>query len=248
MDYPVLIFVSAVLLQWLAACLGSLASQRRQDITPEIRPDFSAVQGAILTLLGLIIGFSFSMATARYDLRRSYEAAEAGAIGTVDLRADLVPTANAAEIRRRLRRYTDLRIEFFRARREDEIQKIDAEAATLQRRMWELTVRPAIEQPNSVTALAVTGMSDLSTAEGNSQAALRSRIPMLAWGLLFIIAMFANGMLGYGARQMRPKLFFLLPLALGIAFLLVAEIDNPRQGIVHIVPRNLLRARASLGD
>ncbi len=47
---------------------------------------------------------------------------------------------------------------------------------------------------------------------------------------------------------MKPKLFLLLPLALGIAFLLVAEIDNPRQGIVHIVPRNLLRARASLGE
>ncbi len=121
---------------------GSLASQRRKDITPEIRPDFSAARARPLTLLGLIIGFSFSMATARYDLRRSYEAAEAAAIGTVDQRADLVPPANAVEIRRPLRRYTDLRIEFFRAGREDEIQKIDAEVATLQKRMWELASRP----------------------------------------------------------------------------------------------------------
>ena len=40
------------------------------------------MQAATLTLLGLIIGFSFSMAIGRYDLRRTYEEAEANAIGT----------------------------------------------------------------------------------------------------------------------------------------------------------------------
>ena len=43
---------------------------------------------ATLTLLGLIIGFSFSMATSRYDQRRNYEEAEANAIGTGYVRAD----------------------------------------------------------------------------------------------------------------------------------------------------------------
>ena len=38
-------------------------------------------EAATLTLLGLIIGFSFSMATTRYDLRKTYEEAEANAIG-----------------------------------------------------------------------------------------------------------------------------------------------------------------------
>ena len=51
----------------------------------------TSVQAAALTLLGLIIGFSFSMATGRYDLRKSYEEAEANAIGTEYVRADLLP-------------------------------------------------------------------------------------------------------------------------------------------------------------
>jgi hypothetical protein len=34
------------------------------------------VEAATLTLLGLILGFSFSMATTRYDLRKNYEEAE----------------------------------------------------------------------------------------------------------------------------------------------------------------------------
>jgi hypothetical protein len=37
---------------------------------------------ATLTLLALIVGFTFSMAVSRYDLRKNYEEAEANAIGT----------------------------------------------------------------------------------------------------------------------------------------------------------------------
>ena len=55
-----------------------------------------AVLAATLTLLGLIIGFSFSMAISRYDQRKNYEEAEANAIGTEYVRADLLPAADAA--------------------------------------------------------------------------------------------------------------------------------------------------------
>ena len=47
-----------------------------------VRPDFSAILTATLTLLGLMIGFSFSMAVSRYDQRKDYEEAEANAIAT----------------------------------------------------------------------------------------------------------------------------------------------------------------------
>ena len=55
------------------------------------------VETATLTLLGLIIGFSFSMAITRYDLRKNYEEAEANAIGTEYVRAGLLPAADAAD-------------------------------------------------------------------------------------------------------------------------------------------------------
>ena len=81
-----------------------------------MREDFGVVQAATLTLLGLIIGFSFSMATTRYDLRKTYEEAEANAIGTEYVRAGLVPGANGAKVRALLKKYLDLRILFYRAR------------------------------------------------------------------------------------------------------------------------------------
>lgn len=54
---------------------------------------------ATLTLLGLIIGFSFSMAINRYDQRKIDEEEEADAIGTEYTRADLLPPADAVKVR-----------------------------------------------------------------------------------------------------------------------------------------------------
>jgi hypothetical protein len=73
------------------------------------REDLDIVQTAILTLLALIIGFSFSMAVSRYDLRKTYEEAEANAIGTEYLRADLLPGESVTAVRDLIRKWLDLR-------------------------------------------------------------------------------------------------------------------------------------------
>ena len=68
-----------------------------------MREDFGLILAAALTLLRLIIGFSFSMATSRYDQRKNLEEAEANAIGTEYARAGLLPAADAAKVRALLR-------------------------------------------------------------------------------------------------------------------------------------------------
>ena len=66
------------------------------------------------------------MAIGRYDQRKNYEEAEANAIGTEYLRADLLP-ANRDRTRELLRQYTDLRIRFYTTRDTDELKQIDAD-------------------------------------------------------------------------------------------------------------------------
>jgi len=68
-----------------------------------VREDFGLILAAALTLLRLIIGFSFSMATSRYDQRKNLEEAEANAIGTEYARAGLLPAADSAKVRALLR-------------------------------------------------------------------------------------------------------------------------------------------------
>jgi hypothetical protein len=76
-----------------------LVSHEASKLEEDIREDFGVIQTATLTLLGLIIGFTFSMAVGRYEQRKNYEEAEANAIGTEYVRADLLPGADAARVR-----------------------------------------------------------------------------------------------------------------------------------------------------
>jgi hypothetical protein len=72
-----------------------------------------AILSATLTLLGLLIGFTFSTAISRYNQRKNDEQEEANAIGTEYVRADLLRSADAAKVRALLRSYTDQRILFY---------------------------------------------------------------------------------------------------------------------------------------
>ena len=130
LTYPRVFFVFALILLWLSAQLGAFL-RRWWPMKDDLRDDFSIVQTATLTLLGLIIGFSFSMAISRYDLRKNYEEEEANAIGTEYVRADLIPTSGAAALRIELKNYLDLRILFYRTRDEIELRQISADTTRL---------------------------------------------------------------------------------------------------------------------
>ena len=91
-------------------------------------------------------------------------------------------------------------------------------------------------------------MNDVLNSQGYTQAAWWNRIPRAAWGLMGMIAIGCNLLLGYGARNRDGGsiLLLILPLILSIAFLLIADIDSPRGGLIHVSPQNLLSLSDSL--
>src|SRR5215467_9651199 len=88
MNFPIFVFALSFVVLLLAAVIGDVFRSKVRALSEVERDDFGVVQNATLTLLGLLIGFSFSMAISRYDQRKSYEEAEANAIGTEYVRAD----------------------------------------------------------------------------------------------------------------------------------------------------------------
>src|SRR5262249_51532883 len=141
----------------------------------EVREDFGVVLTATLTLLGLIIGFTFSMAISRYDQRKNYEEAEANAISTEYMRLDLLPPADAARLRPRLQKYLEQRILFYNTRDVRQLRQIDTAAAQLQSELWSAVQTPAAARPSPVSALAVAGMNDVLNSQGYTQAAWWNR-------------------------------------------------------------------------
>ena len=238
LNYPRVFFLFSFCILWLAAWIGTAARKRRL-LRDEERDDFGVVQTATLTLLALIIGFSFSMAISRYDQRKTYEEEEANAIGTEYVRAGLLPSSDAVAVRSQLRRYLDLRISFYRTRNQQELKQIDDDTARLQSEMWSAVEGPARAQPSPVTALAAAGMNDVLNSQGYTQAAWWNRIPASAWALLIAIAICCNVLVGYGKRGKQSSLLFVLPLVVSISFLLISDIDSPRGGFIHVNPQNL---------
>jgi len=245
--YPLEFFIVSLVVLWVAAWIGArMRARARKEMPDDLREDFSVLLAASLTLLGLIIGFSFSMATTRYDQRKNLEEEEANAIGTEYLRADLLPASDAAQVRTLLKQYTDLRIQFYGTRDQDALNQINDQTGQLQNRLWAAASGPANAQPTPVRALAVSGMNDVINSQGYTQAAWWNRIPGSAWGLMAAIAIFCNGLFGYGAHRSDPRIFIVLPLVVAISFFLIADIDSPRRGIIRVHPMNLESLRTSL--
>jgi hypothetical protein len=248
MDSPFLVSALSLLALWLSARVGAFFRKRRGNLEADEREDLGVVEAASLTLLGLIIGFSFSMAVSRYDQRKNCEEAEANAIGTEYLRADLLPPADAARVRALLRNYLDQRILFFKTHDDRQLQQINAATAQLQTDLWSAVRAPAAAQPIGVAVLAISGMNDVFNSQGYTQAAWWNRIPTAAWGLMAAIAICCNLLIGYGAHRNKAKtiLILVLPLVVSISFFLIADIDSPRGGIIQVRPQNLESLSQSL--
>ena len=246
--FPLLVLALSVVALWLSVRIGVSFRKRRRSLEENERKDFGIIMAAILTLLGLIIGFSFSMAITRYDQRKNLEETEANAIGTEYVRADLLPAADAPRVRALLENYLDQRVLFYKTRDDRQLGQIDSATAQLETGLWSAVQAPAAAQPTPIVTIAVTGMNDVLNSKGHTQAAWLNRIPIAAWGLMAAIAICCNLLIGYGARggEARTMLLLVLPLVVSISFCLIADIDSPRGGIVRVRPQNLISLSQSL--
>jgi len=222
----------------LSSRLGVWCAKRRRLVEGEAREDFGVIQAATLTLLALIIGFTFSMALNRYDQRKLR-----GRRGQRHRHGIRTGRSAAGG-----RRSEGAGAAFYDTRYGQELSRINARTAKLQAELWSAVQVPASAQPNAVVALAVEGMNDVLNSQGYTQAAWWNRIPVAAWGLMAAIAICSNALVGLGARNTKREftLLLILPLVVAIAFFLITDIDSPRGGFILVKPPNLPSLSQSL--
>jgi hypothetical protein len=239
-DRPIFLFVFSVLVLWLSVQAGAFVARKMRPLGEEDRADLDLVINGTLTLLALIIGFSFSMAVSRYDQRKNYEEEEANAIGTEYVRADLLSTADRLQIQQLLRRYTQERLLFYTVRDQQRLDRINEETSQLQNQMWSIVARTAAATPTVPMGLVVSGMNDVLNRQGYTQAAWWNRIPVGAWSLMVALALCSTFLIGFASHQKRTWMPSVLPFVLAVAFFLIADIDSPRRGSIRVLPQNLM--------
>jgi hypothetical protein len=246
MRFPLLVFLVSFAGLGLSLQAGIYIRGALRSLDEDGRRDLGVIQGATLTLLGIIIGFTFSMAVGRYDQRKNYEAEEANAIGTEYLRLDVLPATDAVSSKTLLRRYLDQRISFYEVRDRDRVEQISRDTALTQNELWSTVTKSAAGLSPATSNFVLGGLNDALNSQGYTQAAWLNRIPTAAWLLMESVALFGCILIGMGAHKTKPPGLLFLPLVISTAFFLIADLDSPRRGMIRVRPENLLSLAGSL--
>ena len=244
-DHPPALLAVAFVVLCGAAFVGDLLRHKVRPVDGTERADLDIVLTATLTLLGLLLGFTFSMAVSRYDQRKNYEAAETNAVATEYRRAELIPDPQRSQLRALLTQYTDERIRYYQAG-EAGTGVVDQDLRALQGTLWEAVASAGNAQRDPVSALVVSGMDDVFASRRTTRAAWLNRIPTGAWALLAATAIVVNLLLGYRERRTDAVVLTVLPLVVSIALFLIADIDSPREGVIRVAPINLVQLSESM--
>ena len=188
------------------------------------------------------------MAIDRHDQRKVLEEGEANAIGTEFLRADLLPPKVAESTKALLIEYVDQRILFYSKESPEKVREIRRKTDELQIALWNEILPSVRTQPTATMALVASGMNDVLNSQGYVQAAWWNRIPSTAWALMTAIAISANLLVGFGARNFQKNigLFMIFPFVISVSFFLIADIDSPRDGVIRIESKNLYALKSNL--
>ena len=247
LNNPFHLFLFSFISLWICIWIGGYGLSWKHKSQEGTMQDFQSIQTATLTLLSLIIGFTFSMSIARYDLRKGLEEAEANALGTLYMRAEILPEKNKDSIQKNLRLYAQERVNYYSIPDSSSLQKINAVIGKAQNDLWSEILPFVKNQATPTNALLMSGMNEVENSLGDTTAAWKNRIPTVAWMLLGIIAICSNLLIGFNSKNFKnDRIFFLFfPFVVATSFYLIAEIDSPRGGIIKVEPENLQRLISS---
>ena len=242
--HPLVLFAAVLVVQGIGAYLGHVLGKRANVFAGSER-DLNTILGATMTLLALIIGFTFAMALNRYDQRKDLEVAEATAISAEIARVDLLPTLASSQARELLSRYLQQRILFYQVDDPAQLKQIRADTEQLGAELWSAITGVVSSARDPVTALAVSGMNNVLDSETQADAAWKFHIPVAVWVLMFLIAFAGNLLLGISEKRKNAAIVLILPVVISIPFYLIADIDSPRGGPIRVVPVNLTHVQST---
>ncbi|HUK39442.1 MAG TPA: hypothetical protein VLX11_00310 [Candidatus Acidoferrales bacterium] len=199
-----------------------------------------AVDGAVFALLGLLLAFTFSGASARFDMRRELIIEETNDIGTAYLRLDLLPAEFQPALRESFRRYLDARIDVYQKLPDvAAAQGSLAKANELQSEIWRQAVVASQAKGAAAAAPilllpALNAMIDITTTR---TMATQMHPPLVVFVMLFALALAASLLAGFGMTGGRVRSWFHMTgfaLVMAVAVYVILDIEYPRLGLIRV--------------
>lgn len=243
-----ILFISSLTILTLSAYFGKLIFTRKKVNEKITDDEVKIILGAILSLLGLMIGFVLSISINGYNQRQQTEENEAIAIGNAYQRIQLLDNREHEKAMTLLQQYIEARIGFFRSGVSDENNQWKDISLEKQSALWNIGIQEAHKSSNPIILSVLTAFSELYTSQQKTQASWRHQIPNIAWFLLIFFAISANILIGYNLRGTKGQngLVFILPFLTTLALFMIAEIDVPGEGVIHVTPDDLVSLQTFL--
>lgn len=245
------LFVSMALIIEIGFRLGRSVQKLSDEPS---KAHVTAIQGSLIGILALLLGFTFSLALQRFDNRSEAVVDEANAIGTAYLRAHLLPDSVRENSVKTLHTYLNLRIRTGDLNLAKPYQRkaMLTQASDLQNQLWALALNAAQEQPNPVTTgLYIQALNDMIDAYGKRDAALNRHVPEIVLALLYITFLMAGVIVGYTAGMSGHRASFATYIMVGLIVLLVfliIDLDRPRRGLIQVDHKSLVDLESNLYD
>ena len=217
----------------------------------EAHAHVATIEGALLGLLALLLGFAFAMAVNRFDVRKQLVMEESNDLQTTFLRAQLLPDRYRVESLRLLREYVDSRVAYFQAGTDREKMRGALERTNgLQIRLWQTAVAASRENSEEVTTgYYIESLNGLIDDHTKRLAAMENHVPEFILLLLFFVATMTIGVTGYSSGLKRTRLRVLraiLVILVAATLLVIVDLDRPRRGLITVSEGGMLQLQRDL--
>lgn len=251
-DAPLLAVVLLVSLV-IAMQMGHLFARR---LTPELRERIAGhvnlIQGSVLGLMALLLGFTFSLSLQRFDSRSEAAVNEANAIRAAYLRSELLPASVRDAVQESLRAFVDLRVEMVGVPTASEAESMGlmAEARRQVDALREQAVDAVRLDPRSPQAGPyVQAVNDMIGELVKRDAAMTRHVPdavvLLLCGTFFLTAMIMGYATGIAGHRTSFVAYLMIGLIVILAYLIL-DLDRPRRGMVQVSEKSLRDLQADI--
>lgn len=213
-------------------------------------PQLGIVQAAILSLLGLLLGFCFAGATSRFADRQDALAREANSITSLHNLTMMLPDDTATEARSQLKTYVAKRIVLFSKTRVQSESTDRRELQDMQTRIWSTLAQGLKREPQVIEPVS-NAYVEFADALGSRHALVARHLPIPVLVSLIVCAMASMMSVGMGVEKADKRfrapayvLIFLVALTLWI----ILDLDSPRLGLIELDPQPLLDAAEYVGS
>jgi hypothetical protein len=225
--------------------LAKIVLRRNPDKDPE--GPLGALVGSLLAMLAFFLAFTFGMAATRFDTRKQLVLEEANAIGTTYLRADLLPPAQGAEVKRLLREYVDLRLSITKQNIDDVLRK----SSVIHGQLWaQVKLLVPAEMDGELRSLFITSLNQtFDLHQSRITVSFQQRIPGTIWFALYMLSFLSMLAVGYQVGMSGVRRLWGTPIVAGafaLVITMIADLDRPGEGMMRVSQQPIADVRESM--